>query len=82
MAKGHSWTLCFKTFVTACACCAALRFSDPDLLQFMKAGTGTLHQRLRSVLVVAETAIGLMLLVTAGLLLRTFDYLTHEDPTR
>ena len=63
----------------------ALRSSSPNLLHFMKDGgrggsTGTSHQRLRSVLVVAETAIGLILLVTAGLLLRSFHRLTHVDP--
>jgi len=63
----------------------ALRSSSPKLLHFMKDGgrggsTGSSHQRLRSVLVVAETAIGLMLLVTAGLLLRSFHHLTHIDP--
>ena len=76
IAKSGSWTLFFNIFVTECACCATLRSSDPNLLQFVKEGTGTLCQRLRSVLVVAETAIGLMLLVTAGLLLRTFHHLT------
>ena len=63
----------------------ALRSSDPNLLQFMKEGgrgssTGTSHQRLRSVLVVAETAVGLVLLVTAGLLLRSFHHLVQVDP--
>lgn len=63
----------------------ALRSSSPNLLQFMKEGgrgtsSGASHQRLRSVLVIAETAIGLILLVTAGLLLRSFHRLLQVDP--
>lgn len=63
----------------------ALRSANPNLLQFMKEGTrgtsaGSSHQRLRSALVVAETAIGLVLLVTAGLLLRSFHRLVSVDP--
>ena len=63
----------------------ALRSAKPNLLQFMKdsgrgASAGRAHQRLRSALVVAETAIGLVLLVSAGLLLRSFHRLTSVDP--
>jgi putative ABC transport system permease protein len=63
----------------------ALRASNPNLVQFLKEGgrgtsTGTSHQRLRSALVIAETAMGLMLLVTAGLLLRSFHRLLAVDP--
>ena len=50
----------------------------------MKEGRSTTatkkHQRLSSTLVVVETALGLMLLVTAGLLLRSFHRLTQVDP--
>jgi putative ABC transport system permease protein len=42
--------------------------------------SGSSHQRLRSVLVVAETAIGLVLLIAAGLLLRSFHRLMQVDP--
>jgi len=38
------------------------------------------RSRLHSVLVVAEVALGLSLLVGAGLLIRSFDALTHVDP--
>jgi putative ABC transport system permease protein len=62
----------------------ALRASHPNLVQFLKDGgrgsIGGSHQRLRGALVVAETAIGLMLLVTAGLLLRSFHRLLQVDP--
>jgi len=63
----------------------ALRSANPNLLQFMKDGgrgasSGRSHQRLRGALVVAETAIGLMLLVSAGLLLRSFHRLMLVDP--
>jgi putative ABC transport system permease protein len=63
----------------------ALRSANPNLLQFMKEGgrgtsAGSSHQRLRSALVVAETAIGLVLLVVAGLLLRSFHQLVQVDP--
>jgi putative ABC transport system permease protein len=37
------------------------------------------HQRLRSLLVVAQVALAVVLLVGAGLLLRTFAVLTHVD---
>ena len=63
----------------------ALRSAAPNLQQFMKEGgrgtsSGSSHQRLRSALVVAETAIGLVLLVTTGLLLRSFHQLMQVDP--
>lgn len=63
----------------------ALRSANPNLMQFMKdsgrgASAGKAHQRLRSALVVAETSIGLVLLVAAGLLLRSFHRLTAVDP--
>lgn len=62
----------------------ALRASSPNLTEFMKEGRGTTasgsHQRLRGALVVTETAIGLVLLVVAGLLLRSFHRLLSVDP--
>ena len=44
------------------------------------AGTGAAHRRIRSVLVVAEIALALVLLVTAGLLLRSFAKLQQVEP--
>jgi putative ABC transport system permease protein len=62
----------------------ALRASSPNLTEFMKEGRGTTasgsHQRLRGALVVMETAGGLVLLVVAGLLLRSFHHLLSVDP--
>jgi putative ABC transport system permease protein len=63
----------------------AFRAANPNLSQFLKDGgrgntSGVSHQRLRGTLVVAETAIGLMLLVTAGLLLRSLHRLMQVDP--
>jgi predicted permease len=62
----------------------ALRASKPNLTEFMKEGRSTTasksHQRLRSTLAVVETALGLVLLVTAGLLLRSFHRMLEVDP--
>lgn len=62
----------------------ALRTSSPNLTQFMKEGRGTTsgssHQRLRATLVVAETALGLTLLIAAGLLMRSFHRILSVDP--
>jgi len=62
----------------------ALRASSPNLTQFMKEGRGTTsgssHQRLRASLVVAETALGLTLLIAAGLLMRSFHRILSVDP--
>ena len=62
----------------------ALRASSPNLTEFMKEGRGTTagssHQRLRGTLVVVETALGLTLLVVAGLLLRSFHRMLSVDP--
>ncbi|HKD82960.1 MAG TPA: ABC transporter permease [Candidatus Angelobacter sp.] len=62
----------------------ALRTSKPNLTEFMKEGRGTTagvaHQSLRNALVVLETTIGLILLVVAGLLARSFHRLVSVDP--
>src|SRR5215813_10314185 len=62
----------------------ALRASSPNLTEFMKEGrsttSGSSHQRLRGALVVAETSLGLVLLVVAGLLLRSFHRILSVDP--
>lgn len=61
----------------------ALQLSKPDLNNALKEGTQqstpTSH-RLRALLVVSEVALSLMLLVSAGLLLRSFMQLVKADP--
>ncbi len=63
----------------------ALQFSKPDLHNCLKesgqttTGSSARH-RLRSALVVAEIALALVLLVGAGLLLRSFDRLLRINP--
>jgi putative ABC transport system permease protein len=61
----------------------AWQLSKPDLNSALKEGarqaTSTSH-RLRGLLVVAEVALSLMLLVSAGLLIRSFLQLVKTDP--
>lgn len=62
----------------------ALRVSSPNLTSAMRDGgrsatAGRGQDRLRSGLVVAETALGVMLLIGAGLLLRSLDRLSHAN---
>jgi putative ABC transport system permease protein len=62
----------------------ALQVSKPNLSVAMQEGgrSGTAsrgHNRLRSGLVIAETALGVTLLVGAGLLIRSFNRLSHTD---
>ena len=58
--------------------------SRPDLSTVLqdspRSGTGRTQRRLRVGLVIAETAIGVVLLVSAGLFLRGFDRLAGSDP--
>jgi putative ABC transport system permease protein len=63
----------------------ALNSSHPDLNHELKegtagAGTGTHRMRLRNSLIVAEIATVLILLVGAGLMIRSFDRLRSVDP--
>ena len=62
----------------------ALRASKPDLNEVLKEGgrssAGARHNRVRSSLVVAEVALALMLLVGAGLLIRSFVGLQQVNP--
>ena len=63
----------------------AIQFSSPKLQQFLKEGgrtstAGFGRRRLRHALVVSEIALALMLLVGAGLLVRSFIRLLQVDP--
>ena len=63
----------------------ALHISKPDLSSALKessgrSGTGLRHNRARSLLVIAEMALALVLLVGAALLIRTFVGLRSADP--
>jgi putative ABC transport system permease protein len=51
-----------------------------SLKEGVKGGSGSSSHRLRSLLVIAEVALALMLLVGAGLLIRSFDRLASVDP--
>ncbi|HEY6248578.1 MAG TPA: ABC transporter permease [Candidatus Angelobacter sp.] len=62
----------------------ALHVSKPDLTDTMREGgrtstAGPGQNRLRSTLVVAETALGVMLVIVAGLLVRSFQRLSHAN---
>lgn len=61
-----------------------LHASRPDLSTVLqdsaRSGAGPAQRRLRAALVIAETAIGVVLLVSAGLFLRGFDRLAGSDP--
>ena len=62
----------------------ALHAARPNLAEAMKEGgrtstAGPRQNRLRSALVIAETALGLMLVAGAGLLVRSFQHLSRSD---
>ena len=61
----------------------AIQASRPNLNETLKEGgrgtTGT-HHRVRSSLVITEVALALVLLVSAGLLIRSFVFLNRVDP--
>jgi hypothetical protein len=62
----------------------ALQASKPDLTDALKEGGRTsagLHRnRLRSMLVISEVALSLVLLIGAGLMIRSFAKLSRIDP--
>lgn len=66
----------------ACGLAPALGASAPDLQRLRDAGRGSTRRRHwgRNGLVVAQTALALVLLVGSGLLVRSFWRLAHVDP--
>jgi putative ABC transport system permease protein len=63
----------------------AIQISKPDLNEALKEGgrassTGFRHNRFRSLLVVSEIALSLVLLIGAGLMIRSFIRLVNVDP--
>ena len=79
------WTALTAAFATLlCGLVPALRMADGQLREALKdtsagAGQGRSHQRIRSLLVVSEVALACMLLVGAGLLLRSFVNVLDVD---
>jgi putative ABC transport system permease protein len=53
---------------------------EESLREGARAGSSLRHKQFRAALVVAETALGVVLLVGAGLLIRSFDRLARVDP--
>jgi len=66
----------------ACGLVPAIRASSPDLSRLRAGGRGATRARHwgRTGLVVAQTALALVLLIGAGLLLRSFANLSRVDP--
>ncbi len=65
-----------------CGAVPALRASSPDLQRLREGGRGSTGQRRwgRDMLVVAQTALALVLLIGAALLVQSFDKLRRVDP--
>jgi putative ABC transport system permease protein len=84
----NGWSLAFTLVLSiltglAFGALPGLRASRPDLEAFLRdarAGDSVPRRRLRSALVVAEVSLSLMLLIGAGLLLRSFEKVTGIDP--
>ncbi len=66
----------------ACGIVPALRASSPDLRRLREGGRGATgrHRWARNGLVVAQTALALVLLIGSALLVRSFRKLSHVDP--
>jgi putative ABC transport system permease protein len=65
-----------------CGLVPALRFSSPKLARLREGGRGSTRRRHwgRNVLVAAQTALALVLLIGSALLIRSFVKLRHVDP--
>ncbi|MBV9926979.1 MAG: ABC transporter permease [Acidobacteria bacterium] len=85
-----AWALGFTLLVSLAAgvlagVAPALQFSKNELAETLKQGTGrsaagSVRQRTRKALVVCEVALSLILLVGAGLMIRSFWKLQNVDP--
>ncbi len=66
----------------ACGAAPALRASSPDLNRLREGGRGATprHRWGRDLLVVGQTALALVLLIGAALLIQSFNRLRHVDP--
>jgi predicted permease len=66
----------------ACGIVPAMRASSPDLQRLREGGRGSTGVRhwVRNALVVGQTALALVLLIGAGLLVRSFQKLRNVDP--
>jgi putative ABC transport system permease protein len=65
-----------------CGLIPAIRASSPNLAHLREAGRGSTRRRHwgRNGLVIAQTALALVLLISSGLLIRSFTNLSHVDP--
>jgi predicted permease len=85
---GIDMMLLLYTFVVAiasalaCGLIPAIRAASPDLSRLREAGRGSTRRRRwgRDALVVAQTALALVLLIGSGLLIRSFAKLNNVDP--
>jgi putative ABC transport system permease protein len=66
----------------ACGLLPAVRVSEPNMVRLRAGGRGATRERswARDGLVVAQTALALVLLIGSGLLMRSFDKLSNVDP--
>jgi predicted permease len=85
-----AWVLTFAVGISLAAglifgLFPALKYARPHLAQALRGGGRSLSQskdrhRARSILVVVQVALALVLLVSSGLMIRTFQALRHVDP--
>jgi len=85
-----TWALCFTLLVSFAAgiiigIMPALQFTRTSVSETLKQGSGrtggtSLKQHTRKALVVSEVALSLVLLIGAGLMIRSFWNLQHVDP--